>query len=135
LQVKSPKTRTFNRPAAGGGGASTETVDYYSLELRTPLDFDGTLAYGSSALSPRVLLHVATAPRTRSQTGLHTFLLDMQASTTSFTDAALTEGQTLSDPGGVLTITVHNIGMTSATVDVKYTTDSGTAPTCLDNTT
>ena len=82
LQVKSPKTRTFNRPAAGGGGATTETFDYYYLELRTPLDFDGTLAYGSSALSPRVLLHVATAPRTRTQAGLHTFLIDMQASTT-----------------------------------------------------
>jgi hypothetical protein len=135
LQVKSPKTRMFNRPAAGGGGATTETFDYYYLELRTPLDFDGTLAYGSSALSPRVLLHVATAPRTRSQTGLHTFLIDMQASTTSFCDAAFTEGQTFTDPGGGLTITAHDIGMNSATIDVKYTNDPGTAPTCLDNTT
>jgi hypothetical protein len=135
LQVKSPKTRTFNRPAAGGGGATTETFDYYYLELRTPVDFDGTLAYGSSALSPRVLLHVATAPRTRSQTGLHTFLLDMQASTSSFTDAAFTEGQTFTDPGGGLTITAHDIGMSSATIDVKYTNDPGTAPTCLDGTT
>ena len=57
-----PKTRTFNRPAAGGGGATTETLDYYYLELRTPLDFDGTLAYRSSALSPRVLLHVGDDP-------------------------------------------------------------------------
>ena len=133
LQVKSPKTRTFNRPAAGGGGASTETFDYYYLELRTPLDFDGTLAYGSSALSPRVLLHVATSPRTRTQAGLHTFLIDMQASTSSFSDAAFTEGQTFTDPGGGLTITVHNISMASATVDVTYTSNSGTAPTCLDN--
>jgi hypothetical protein len=134
LQIKSPKTRTFNRPAAGGGGATTETFDYYYLELRTPLDFDGTLAYGSSAMSPRVLLHVATAPRTRSQTGLHTFLLDMQASTSSFSDAAFTEGQTFTDPGGGLSITVHNISMTSATVDVTYTSNTGAAPTCLDNT-
>ena len=58
LQIKAPKARPFMRPAAGGGGATTENLDYYYLELRTPVDFDGTL--GGSALSARVLVHMAT---------------------------------------------------------------------------
>src|SRR5262245_26825443 len=135
LQVKAPKARTFNRPAAGGGSATTENLDYYYLELRTPLDFDGTLAYGSSALSPRVLMHIAAAPPSRSGRGLHTFLLDMQASTSSFSDAAFTVGQTYMDPGGGLSITVQAVSMQSATIQVTYSPDPGTAPTCLDNTT
>ena len=31
-------------PGGGGGGAATDKLDWYYLELRTPLDFDGTLA-------------------------------------------------------------------------------------------
>ena len=54
------KARPFMRPAAGGGGATTENLDYYYLELRTPVDFDGTL--GGSALSARVLVHIADGP-------------------------------------------------------------------------
>ena len=131
LQIKSPKTRTFNRPAAGGGGASTETFDYYYVELRAPQDFDGTLAYGSSAMTQRVLLHVATAPRTRTQTGLHTFILDMNPSTTTLD--GFTEGQTFADPAGGLTITARNITTSSATIDVTYTNNTGAGPTCLDN--
>ena len=45
------QARPFMRPAAGGGSATTENLDYYYLELRTPVDFDGTL--GGSALSAR----------------------------------------------------------------------------------
>ena len=59
LQMKAPKARPFMRPAGGGGGATTENLDYYYLELRTPVDFDGTLGNGTRALSARVLVHVA----------------------------------------------------------------------------
>jgi hypothetical protein len=65
LQIKAPKARAFNRPPAGGGSASTEDMSFYYLELRTPLDFDGTLG-NATALSPRVLVHVAIGARARS---------------------------------------------------------------------
>ena len=68
LQIKMPKTRPYNRPAGGGGGAGTDNLDWYYLELRTPLDFDGTLGNGTTSLSPRVLVHVGANPRTRTQT-------------------------------------------------------------------
>ena len=79
LQIKAPHARPFMRPAAGGGGATTENLDYYYLELRTPVDFDGTL--GGSALSARVLVHMATDLQPRTGKGFHTFLLDMAPST------------------------------------------------------
>ena len=82
LQIKAPHPRPFMRPAAGGGGATTENLDYYYLELRTPVDFDGTL--GGSALSARVLVHMAADLQPRTGRGLHTFLLDMAPSTSSF---------------------------------------------------
>ena len=51
LQFKAPKTRTYNRPAGGGGSGGKETFTHYYLELRTPRDFDGTLVAGSKGSS------------------------------------------------------------------------------------
>jgi hypothetical protein len=136
LQIKSPKSRLLNRPAAGGGGASTETLGYYYVELRAPLDFDGTLG-NRTGLTPTVLVHVGNDLRTRNQAGLHTFLLDMKPSTGSssgFSDAGLVTGQTFSDPAGGLTITATAVSATSATIQVTYTVEGG-APTCLDGST
>jgi hypothetical protein len=136
LQIKSPKSRVLNRPAAGGGGASTETLGYYYLELRAPLDFDGTLG-NRTALTPTVLVHAGNDLRNRNQAGLHTFLLDMKPSTGSssgFSDAGLVTGQSFSDPGGGLTITATSVSATSATIEVTYTVQGG-APTCLDGST
>ena len=62
LQIKMPKTRPYNRPAGGGGSAGIDNLDWYYLELRTPLDFDGTLGNGTTTLSPRVLVHVGANP-------------------------------------------------------------------------
>ena len=129
LKIKAPKSRTFLRPASGGGPATTETFDSYYLELRTPLDFDGTL--GGSALTPRVLVHVGGELRSRTDSGVHTFLLDLAPSTTTFNDAALAQGQTFTDPAGGLSITAQAVSSTQATIVVQST--GSDAPQCLDN--
>ena len=133
LQIKAPKPRPLMRPAAGGGGATNENLDYYYLEARTPVDFDGTL--GGSALTPRVLVHMAADLRGRTERGLHTFLLDMTPSTSSFSDAALPVGVPFTDPAGGLTITVNSVSNAGASITVEYTGGgSGTGPTCMDGT-
>ncbi len=135
LKIVSPKTRTFNRPAAGGGGASVETFSHYYVELRTPQDFDGMLG-NRAVLAPQVLVHVGGDARGRNQRGLHTFLLDMTPTTTGrsgFADAALGVGKSFSDPAGGMTITVMAVSATQATVAIDM--PGGTAgPTCIDAT-
>jgi hypothetical protein len=130
LKIKAPKSRIFSH-STPGGGATTEAFDSYYLELRTPLDFDGTL--GGTALTPRVLVHVGGPLRTRSQVGVRTFLLDMAPSTTTFSDAALAQGQTFNDPAGGLSITAQSVSATQATIVVSSTASG--APTCLDGST
>jgi MYXO-CTERM domain-containing protein len=132
LQIKAPKARPFMRPAAGGGGATTENLDYYYVEVRTPVHFDGAL--GGSSLTPRVLVHMAADTRDRDDRGLHTFLLDMTPSTNSFSDAALPVGMPFTDPAGGLTITVNSVGNAGASITVEYANGGGAAPTCLDGT-
>jgi hypothetical protein len=137
LQIKSPKTRTYNRPAGGGVAAGTETLSHYYVELRTPRDFDGDLVPGSRPLEPMVLVHVAGDLRNRSQAGLHTFLLDMTPSDsvfTQFSDAGLAAGQTFTDPAGGLSITAQSVSETGATIVVHYAAGSGASPLCLDGT-
>jgi hypothetical protein len=135
LKIVSPIVRTFNRPAAGGGGATVETLSHYYVELRTPQDFDGMLG-NRTVLAPEVLVHVGGDARGRGQRGLHTFLLDMTPATTGragFADAALGLGKTFSDPAGAVTITVKALSAAQATIVV--TMPSGSAPpTCIDDT-
>src|SRR4029450_8801665 len=110
------------------GPATSENLDYYYLELRTPLDFDGTLATNSSALSARVLLHVADDRHSRTQRGVHTYLLDMNPVTTGnqgLNDAGLAAGETFTDPAGSLTITAQSVSNTGATIVVSYASGSG----------
>jgi hypothetical protein len=130
LQIKAPKARQFRRPEGGGGGETTENLDYYYLELRTPVDFDGTL--GGSALSARVLVHVAADLRTRTDRGLHTFLLDMTPTTSSFTDGAMAVGQTYTDPAGTLSFTLQSVSNSGATIVVNYTSGGSGGPVCMD---
>jgi len=135
LQIKAPKTRTYMRPAGGGGNATTENLNFYYLELRTPVDFDGTLG-NSSALTARVLVHVTDDLHTRTQRGVHPFILDMTPSTTGssgMNDAGLAVGQSFSDPAGGLTITNMAMSNSGATIQVTYTAGSGD-PTCIDGT-
>ena len=137
LKVKATKSRTFNRPAAGGGGATVETLAFYYVELRSPLGFDG-LVGNRSMLSPQVLIHVGNDIRSRTEIGLHTFLLDMTPATTTgssgFGDAALPVGATFTDPAGGVSITVQAVSATDATIKVDVANGTG-APTCLDGTT
>jgi MYXO-CTERM domain-containing protein len=136
LQVAAPKARTFMRPAAGGGAATTENLAYYYVEVRTPNDFDGTLG-NRSALTPMVLVHVADDLHTRTQRGVHTFLLDMTPATTGtngFSDAGLAVGQTFTDPAGGVSITTQSLSATGAVINVTFAAGSGD-PTCLDGTT
>jgi MYXO-CTERM domain-containing protein len=135
LQIKAVRPRSFMRPAAGGGGATTENLAYYYVELRTPVDFDGTLGLGGhSALTPTVLVHVADDLQPRTQPGVHTFLLDMTPSTAgtrAFADAGLAAGETFTDPAGGLTITTDALDASGATITVDYAIGGG-APVCLD---
>ena len=117
----------FMRPAAGGGEATDENLDYYYLEVRTPVDFDGTLG-NSRALTPQVLVHMAADLRARTERGLHTFLLDMTPSTSSFSDAALPVGMPFTDPAGGLTITVNSVSNAGASITVEYAAGGGGRP-------
>jgi MYXO-CTERM domain-containing protein len=135
LQIKAPKPRPFMRPADGGGGATTENLDYYYLELRTPVDFDGMLG-NRSALSARVLVHVAADLLGRTKRGIHPFLLDMTPATggsSGLSDAALAAGATFTDPAGGLTIKVDSVSNAGASITVTYTNGTG-GPMCLDGT-
>jgi len=136
LKVKAAKARTFNRPAAGGGGATVETLAYYYVELRSPIGFDGLLG-NRSMLTPQVLIHAGNDLRSREETGVHTFLLDMTPTTTGgsgFGDAALPVGSTFTDPAGGVSITVQAVSATQATIKVDIANGAG-PPTCLDGTT
>ncbi len=136
LQIKAPKTRLFMRPAGGGGQASTETFSHYYVELRTPVDFDGMLG-NRAPLPPTVLIHVADDLHSRTQRGVHTYLLDMTPTTagrTGFTDAGLAVGKTFTDPAGGLSITVQEASANGATIVVDMPGAAGDGPTCLDGT-
>jgi hypothetical protein len=135
LQIKAPKARTIMR-SGGGGAATIETLDYYFVELRTSLDFDGTLG-GGTALSPRILLHIANDIVASTKRAIHPYIIDMTPNTTTgvaagFGDAALAVGQTFADPAGGVNITATAVGPTQATITVEIA--GGTAgPTCLDD--
>jgi MYXO-CTERM domain-containing protein len=133
LKVKAARTRVYNRPAGGGGNATMENLAFYYVELRTPLDFDGTLG-NRTALTPQILIHVGDDLRGRTQRGDHTFLLDMTPTTPSRSDAALALNQTFTDPAGGVSITTMAVSATQATIQVMITGGSGD-PTCLDGTT
>jgi hypothetical protein len=73
---------------------TTDMLTSYYLKLRTPVGFD-------QGVGPTVLVRVADDVRSRTRAGLHTWLLDMTPSTSSFRDAGLVVGQTFTDPAGV----------------------------------
>jgi MYXO-CTERM domain-containing protein len=130
LRIAAGAPRAFKRGAFGGLPAGTDPLTHYTVELRTPRDFDGTLG-GEAALAPQVLIHVG-APRTPpTQAATHTYLLDMNADTPTLADAALPVGQTFIDPNGTVRITARAVSAARATIDVQLL--RATAPsTCLD---
>ncbi len=126
LQIPAPKVRPFTR-SGGGGSDTTENLAYYYLELRTKTGIDSRLS-----VAPTVLVHVAEDYRNRTQSGRHTWILDMNPADTTLN--GLGAGQSFTDPAGGVTFTVQAISAASATVNVEIAGGTG-APTCLDGTT
>jgi hypothetical protein len=121
LEVPMPKTRTITLTPG------TATVNQYYVELRTARGIDGALAGGVPVVQIRASADVA--PPT--QTGAHTWLLDMAPGGTTF--EGLTVGQSFSDPAGGVTIRVDALDANGATVTVTLAIAGG-ASLCLDGT-
>jgi MYXO-CTERM domain-containing protein len=127
LQIPMPHTRTFSY-TGDFAGATSDELTYYYVELRAQTaGFD-------QGLGPQVQIRVGGDYRPKSQNGLHTWLLDMNPATSTFSDAALAVGQTFDDPAGGLSITATAVSASSATIAVTIANGQG-APTCLDGTT
>ncbi len=75
LQIPMPKTRMFMR-SGGGGSATNDALTHYYLELRTKRGAD-------MALTTSVHVRVSGDIRGRSSRGLHTWILDMDPSSTN----------------------------------------------------
>ena len=133
LQIKAPEDANVH--AAGGGRRQRDdrNLDYYYLELRTPVDFDGTLG-GSTALSPRCSSTWPTTCARARRRGCTPFLLDMTPApraTAGFSDAGLTIGQSFTDPAGGLTITAQSVTADGRHHGGEVHGGSGD-PTCMD---
>jgi hypothetical protein len=127
IQIAMPKTtRSFT---AQQDSRPTALKNYY-LELHV----NGTPGEVSLVKAPTVLVVVGDNIAAKNKTSTHTFLLDMNPSTSSF-DGMTAAGQSFSDPGGGLTFSVVSIDSTHATIQVTYDSPSGAAATCMDGTT
>src|SRR5262245_14234791 len=93
---------------------------YYYLEARRAIGFDAGLSSNSNVMNG-VLVHLGTE-----SSGNTSYLLDMTPGTSSWTDPALTTGQTYSDPDAGVTFTVLSADNSGATVSVTFTA-AGTA--------
>ena len=92
------------------------TSDVYYVEYRQPFGFDSFRT--TDPVANGVLIHRITVP-TRGV--LQTKLIDNAPSTTSFTDAALTVGNTFTDSAANVSFTLTARSATSATVQVSFT--------------
>jgi MYXO-CTERM domain-containing protein len=128
LQIPMPKVRPFTR-SGGGGTATNEQLQYYYLELRTARGFDTTIR-----ATPTVLVHVGEDFRSRTQmlSGRHTWILDMDPSSTR-TIEGLGAGQSYTDPAGGISFSVTSVSADSAQISVTIPNGSG-GPTCFDGT-
>jgi hypothetical protein len=130
LQIPMPKARPYTFPAGGGTGGGALTLRYYYLELRTNVGFDSTLPS-----TPFVLVRVADEYRNQRQPGQHTWILDMQPSTTGANSFdGMRAGSTFTDPAGGTSFTVESISQTQASIKVEIANGSGSS-TCIDGTT
>jgi hypothetical protein len=129
LQIPMPANPQRRIPRSGGGGqASNDLVNFYYLELRTRTGFDQ-----SAMTFPTVLVHVGPEVRTRTQTGLHTWILDMQPSSTGRGSwDGMAAGQTFMDPAGGVSFTVQSLSATGAVINVTLPDGMGGTNTCAD---
>ena len=111
-------------PRSGGGGqASNDPVGFYYLELRTRTGFDE-----SQTAYPTVLVRVGPDWRGRTQSGRHTWILDMNTSSQGL--QGMGSGATFMDPAGGVSFTVQSISAAGAVVNVTVPTT--TANACAD---
>jgi hypothetical protein len=90
------------------------TQQYYYVESRQASGFDAFLSGNANVLGG-VLVHNATIGDANSS-----YLLDMTAATSSWSDAALDAGLTYTDPVAGLTITPVSVGSSATTVSVTF---------------
>ena len=124
LQIPMPKTRMFMR-SGGGGNPTNEALTHYYLELRTKRGTD-------MSMTTSVLVHVSGDFRGRTNSGLHTWILDMDPSSSAFN--GLLNGGTFNDPGGGVSFTVSELDESHATINVTMTANGG-GPVCGDGST
>ena len=124
LKIPMPRSRIFNR-AGGGGAASTDVLTHYFLELRTNRGID-------SGTTTAVQVRVSGDIRGRGQRAVHTWLLDMNPTTSPYD--GLAEGGTFTDPAGGVSFTIAQLDSNHATVSVTMAADGG-GPVCLDGAT
>jgi len=144
LQVPMPHPRGFFRTGGGGSDGITQLA-YYTVELRSPIGFDGA----GTAMKPTVIINaspkysVISTTGGRGSRGEHTWLLDMAPTVTTTTRDgtahALAAGQTFTDPGGGVAITTMSVGPDGAVIKIDITgstsvADAGTETVCLDGT-
>ncbi len=122
----SPYETDTNDPKALKILKSTDSITgkktFYYLEARRPIGFDGGLS-GNANIMNGVLVRSGSESSADSS-----YLLDMTPGTTSWSDPALTLGQTYNDAAAGVNFTVLSVDSTGATVSVTFT-PGGTA-TC-----
>jgi hypothetical protein len=119
LQVPMPRSRVFSH-----AGGLTELTHYY-IELRAPLGIDEKLTP-----QPVVQVRVSNDTRSRTQRGVHTWLLDMNPGTGALD--GLGAGESFTDPTGSPRIIIESMGPHSATVRVEIDGVDEGAAICLD---
>jgi MYXO-CTERM domain-containing protein len=129
ITVPFPHVRPFTR-SGGGGGATTDQLTNYLIEMRAPIGIDN----GITPTNPVVQIRATSALRDRTQRGLHTWFLDMKPETPALD--GLGAGESFTDPTGSPKITVLELDGTHASVKVEFTTPApaGMVATCLDDT-
>lgn len=85
---------------------------YYYVEFRRPVGFDSFVSSNNNTMNGVLI--------TQNSSSSSNFLLDMVPSTAGWSDAALKVGQSFTDPGTNMTITVSSVSSSGAVVNVSY---------------
>lgn len=125
-------------PIETGGGATyavkiptSNSNRTYWLEYRQPVGFDNWTGWASNGVQIRVANPFETYCGTCDGWNDDTELLDATPLTTSFTDAALTVGNSFSDPNYPVSVYVLAASASSLTVQVSTPTVGGATTTAL----
>lgn len=101
---------------------STGLRTYYYLESRRPIGFDAGLSTNSNVMNG-VLVRIGTESSSNSS-----YILDMTPATSSWSDPALTVGQSYTDSAAGVTFTVLSVDANGANVSVTFS--AGGTSTC-----